>query len=156
MENLRLEPMDQEYYDYLMALLEVEYSAEQVASGSWNEKDAAEAYREQTSRFLPEGLQSPGSHLMLAYDGPLRVGHVWLGPTPQGPDGDMWIFHILVDESLRGRGYGRRLLVSTEDYARSLGALRLGLNVFGTNAVARALYDSSGYEVTAQRMLKDL
>jgi ribosomal protein S18 acetylase RimI-like enzyme len=32
----------------------------------------------------------------------------------------------------------------------------VGLNVHGPNAVARALYDSLGYQVTAQQMKKAL
>ena len=36
------------------------------------------------------------------------------------------------------------------------GGTRVGLNVFGPNAVARALYDSLGYRVMATAMYKDL
>ena len=43
-----------------------------------------------------------------------------------------------------------------EDVARSAGAIRMGLNVFGSNVVARGLYESLGYEVTALQMSKPL
>lgn len=48
------------------------------------------------------------------------------------------------------------MLSGAEDVARSNGYTSLGLNVFGPNAAARALYDSAGYEVTAVQMLKPL
>jgi hypothetical protein len=43
-----------------------------------------------------------------------------------------------------------------EDEARVRGMTSLGLNVHGQNMVARSLYDSLGYEVTAMQMKKPL
>ena len=37
-----------------------------------------------------------------------------------------------------------------------IAAAAVGLNVFGSNRTGMALYASSGYEVTAQQMRKDL
>lgn len=43
-----------------------------------------------------------------------------------------------------------------EEQVLARGGDRLGLNVFGPNTVARSLYDSLGYRVTATNMSKDL
>ena len=43
-----------------------------------------------------------------------------------------------------------------KDEARSRGMTSLGLNVHGQNTVARSLYDSLGYDVTALQMKKPL
>jgi ribosomal protein S18 acetylase RimI-like enzyme len=40
--------------------------------------------------------------------------------------------------------------------ARERGAIHLGLNVFGDNAGAIALYEALGYTVTAQKMILPL
>jgi ribosomal protein S18 acetylase RimI-like enzyme len=56
----------------------------------------------------------------------------------------------------RGRGFGRAAMVLAEQEARRGGARRLGLNVFGTNTVARSLYESLGYEITELQMSKEL
>ena len=47
-------------------------------------------------------------------------------------------------------------MLLAEDEARGHGATELGLNVFGSNRVARHLYDSLGYETTAVQMRKPL
>jgi ribosomal protein S18 acetylase RimI-like enzyme len=47
-------------------------------------------------------------------------------------------------------------MLLAEDEARKRGATELGLNVFGTNAVARHLYESLGYNPTSIRMAKKL
>jgi ribosomal protein S18 acetylase RimI-like enzyme len=41
-----------------------------------------------------------------------------------------------------------------EDEARARGMTSLGLNVHGHNVVARSLYESLGYDVTAMQMKK--
>lgn len=94
---------------------------------------------------------------LTALDGGLRVGYAWLNLEPRiATTGEAWIYDIEVDPGLRGRGYGRRLLVVAEDEARRAGATHLGLNVFGTNAVTRSLCERSGYEVTTMQMRKAL
>ena len=47
-------------------------------------------------------------------------------------------------------------MLLAEHQARAHGATQLGLNVFGHNTVARQLYDSMGYELTAINMRKQL
>jgi ribosomal protein S18 acetylase RimI-like enzyme len=44
------------------------------------------------------------------------------------------------------------LITAAGDAVRALGADSLGLNVFGDNAPAIAVYDSLGFQVTAQQM----
>jgi ribosomal protein S18 acetylase RimI-like enzyme len=45
-----------------------------------------------------------------------------------------------------------RLMRAAADAAREHGATHLGLNVFGDNAAAIALYEGLGHTVTAQQM----
>jgi hypothetical protein len=59
-----------------------------------------------------------------------------------------------IDAQHRGRGYGCLLLSEAEKQARRQGARTMGLHVFGTNKVARALYESAGYEVAQLDMRK--
>jgi ribosomal protein S18 acetylase RimI-like enzyme len=47
-------------------------------------------------------------------------------------------------------------MVLAEREARSHGATELGLNVFGSNTVARHLYETLGYGTVAVRMSKRL
>ncbi|WP_166848130.1 GNAT family N-acetyltransferase [Isoptericola sp. BMS4] len=47
-------------------------------------------------------------------------------------------------------------MILGEEYARARGARSLGLNVFGFNTAARALYESLGFETAAVTMHKRL
>jgi ribosomal protein S18 acetylase RimI-like enzyme len=83
------------------------------------------------------------------------VGWLWLA-VPQG-DGNpsmAWVNDVEIDAAFRGRGYGRRAMLLAEQEARARGMTSIGLNVHGHNTVARALYDSLGYEVMTQQMSK--
>ena len=87
--------------------------------------------------------------------GDVAVGWLWLGVPGPDPDPLMaWVFEIEIEAPFRGRGYGRAAMERAEDEARAHGMTSLGLNVHGQNMVARSLYESLGYEVTAMQMKK--
>ncbi len=66
----------------------------------------------------------------------------------------MWIYDIYVEESLRGKGYGRRLIELAEEEARRAGVTRMELNVARDNEGARSLYESVGYREMSRQMYK--
>jgi ribosomal protein S18 acetylase RimI-like enzyme len=78
---------------------------------------------------------------------------VWVGRAP-GKRAGWWIYDIEVVPDQRGHGYGRALLGAAEGEAQRHGGDSIGLNVFGGNNVARGLYESSGYQVSAIQMRK--
>jgi ribosomal protein S18 acetylase RimI-like enzyme len=86
------------------------------------------------------------------------IGVVWLGGLthPRGTPDCAFIYDIEIDEGHRGAGYGRALLTAAEDAVRSRGVGAVELNVFGDNARAIRLYQTSGYRVVTQQMRKSL
>ena len=60
-----------------------------------------------------------------------------------------WIELIAVDDQVRGRGVGKRLLAKAEDRTREIGRDEIRLNVAVDNAVAIALYARTGYRAIA-------
>jgi GNAT superfamily N-acetyltransferase len=86
------------------------------------------------------------------------VGSVWIGlEEPRTKTTEMaWLHDIKVKEAHRRSGYATAILAAVEELAREAGATRLGLNVFGQNLPAIALYQACGYEVTTQQMAKRL
>ena len=82
------------------------------------------------------------------------MGVVWVALDRR--PGEAWIYDIEVNAEQRGKGYGRALLQAAEEEAARHGSKAIGLNVFGTNTVARQLYESSGYQITALNMRKEL
>ncbi len=87
--------------------------------------------------MLPDGLGTPGMEFLVAVHDERVVGGLWL--ARRGSDA-------------RGRGVGRALMLAAQDRARDLGALAVGLTVFGPNTTARRLYESLGHLVTARQM----
>jgi len=97
-----------------------------------------------TEQLLPDGLDTPGQHLWTAHDGEALVAILWI--AVDGPTG--YIYDIEVHHDQRRRGYGREVLDAGARAAHDLGARELGLNVFGHNDGARALYERAGYATT--------
>src|SRR6516164_10973524 len=114
------------------------YVAERMAAGD-SEVAAARAADEQLALSFPNGDPAPGHQLFVIAHDTERVGTLWIGPSGVDEPDTWWIWDIAIDESSRGRGIGRTALMLAEDEARTAGASRLGLNVFGGNGVARHL-----------------
>jgi ribosomal protein S18 acetylase RimI-like enzyme len=151
-----MSPMTREFYDSWISALATSYAQDHVAAGNWSAEEAATRAQENTESLLPDGLDT-ANHLLLTAQNESgeTVGLVWIGLVRPHQQGAL-IYDIEVFEGFRGAGYGRALLAAAEKAAKQAGATTLGLNVFGPNATARALYESSGYEVTTLQMLKTL
>lgn len=131
------------------------YLAQRVAAG----EDAAEAARavaEMSREIFPDDLLAPGHFVYALEEDGARVGSLWLGSDSAGRPDEWWVWDIVIDESCRGRGLGRRCMQLAEREASANGATGLGLTVFGENTVARHLYESLGYETVSLRMTKAL
>ena len=63
---------------------------------------------------------------------------------------------LAVSESGEGRGVGRALLAAVEAWSAERGHRFVTLNVFATNARARAVYERAGYAPDTVRYLKVL
>jgi GNAT superfamily N-acetyltransferase len=96
-----------------------------------------------------------GHHIFNVLDGDAVIGVLWIADKLEPVAKDWYIYDIFVNKEFRGKGYGRLTMQAAEQYATSHGAKRLGLNVFGPNAVARNLYESMDYKVLAVGMYKD-
>jgi GNAT superfamily N-acetyltransferase len=143
--DVRLDPMDEaEHAAWLAGEVEA-YAAERVASGE-SPAQAAEHSRRQHAELLPDGLTTAHHHFFVARVDGVRVGTLWIGTErPMA-----FVYDVVVDEAHRRRGHGAGLMRAGARWARERGHHALGLNVFGHNHGARALYDRLGYQVTEQ------
>jgi ribosomal protein S18 acetylase RimI-like enzyme len=105
-------------------------------------------------RFAP--LPPPGHLVFTVEHDDTAVGALWIGPLRPEQPTHYWVWDITIDEAHRGRGFGKETMLLAEREARSVGATELGLNVFGSNTIARHLYESLGYAPTSIRMSKSL
>lgn len=153
---LQLDPMTAgEYVQYLATA--VDQYARDTARG-WKrplEETQANAQKDY-DQLLPQGLATPNNFLFTAREGGRRIGMVWLAITDRPSGKSAYIYNIEVEQAQRGKGFGRQLLAAIESKAAEEGANRIGLNVFGYNTAARALYESAGFEVGAIGMYKAL
>lgn len=131
----------------------------QSLRGSLPSEAAREKARQDMARFLPDGLATARHRILVAEESAgVVVGYAWLGldePRSGSPE-IAWLYDLRVLEAYRRRGYARAILAAVEGLAKEAGASRIGLNVFGHNTPAIALYESRDYRVTAQQMAKDL
>lgn len=148
-----LEPMSAELIGDWLALSAADHVAQRIAAGDHPER-ARRDTEEMSARLFPGGAPAPGQCVFQICEDGVPVGSLWIGVAERPTDWYVW--SVDVDASARGRGIGRQAMQLGEDVARSAGAIRMGLNVFGSNVVARGLYESLGYEVTALQMSKPL
>jgi GNAT superfamily N-acetyltransferase len=116
------------------------YRKDLIDAGNSPEDAESNIERNRSQLFVGEDL-AEGQFIFDVWRGEEKVGTLWLGVRSGS---DWWIYDIVIDEEFRGTGLGRPTLRAAEEYVRSHGGSRLGLNVFGPNAVARHLYDAAG------------
>jgi ribosomal protein S18 acetylase RimI-like enzyme len=156
MDQLQLRPMTVAEFETYQARLVPGYAAEHVRAGDWTADEAEALAAGQVNDLLPAGPDSPGMLLLMASNSEGEpVGLVWVALDRPCP-GEAWIYDIEVNPEHQGKGYGRALLQAAEQQAARHGSKAIGLDVFGTNTVARRLYESSGYQITSMNMRKEL
>jgi len=132
-----------------------DYVLERVRAGE-DLEGARKTAHEQSAEFAPGGIATPGHRFFWQVDGDQVVGALWLGAPTSRARSTWHVYFVVVDENCRGRGYGRAAMQAAEAFVQEKGGDYLGLNVFGHNSVARALYDSLGYQAMATTMRKTL
>jgi ribosomal protein S18 acetylase RimI-like enzyme len=131
-----------------------EYHADLLAAGMSDEE--ADKNVERNRATLLDGERSAtGQHILDIVSDKAVVGTLWLGHHPnQGPH-EWFIYDIVIDEEQRSKGLGRATMLAAEEFVKTKSGTRLGLNVFGTNTIARQLYESLDYQVMSLAMFKD-
>jgi ribosomal protein S18 acetylase RimI-like enzyme len=154
---MTLRPVSAAEYELMSSRVMADYAARIAASGELPAEAAEQKARHDHERALPSGLDTPGHFIFRLLADGQPVGCLWLAvPVPDGDPDMAWVYLVEVDEAFRSRGYGREAMRLAEAQARSRGMRSLGLNVHGSNTVARSLYTGLGYEVMAQQMKKML
>ncbi|MFF5568834.1 GNAT family N-acetyltransferase [Streptomyces sp. NPDC012623] len=120
--------------------------------------EAARAKSERSHREnLPDGLDTPGvTFSVLAHEGG-AVGHVWVSRREVGPGRwESYVYDVAVTEEMRGRGFGRALMLLAERVAHASGSDLLSLHVFTDNTPAVRLYESLRYRTVRRNYFKRL
>ena len=99
--------------------------------------------REQRAAAIRKALESDRFAGFVADDAGRVVGSIGLQFEPYG----VVEFGMMLLDGYRGQGLGRRLLDAGVEWAREVGAHKVGLQVWPDNERAIALYRSAGFEV---------
>lgn len=98
-----------------------EYANEKVLAGHWAEFEALERARMEFQVDLPQGMETKNQYLYTLHDGDEAVGLIWLKANLDRPTKNGFIFELYVNETKRGKGYGRQAMLLIEEKARQLG-----------------------------------
>jgi ribosomal protein S18 acetylase RimI-like enzyme len=147
-----LRPLREDEFASWDAAHRVEYQRGLVELAGMSPERAAAKVAHDVPAVLPAGLATENVRIWAVEADERKVGTVFLGLR----DGAAWLYDITIDESERGRGYGRAAMEALEAEVRLLGRDSLALNVWGGNAVARGLYRSLGYVEESVHMRKPL
>ncbi|MCB2412297.1 GNAT family N-acetyltransferase [Demequina sp. TTPB684] len=153
---ITLRPMSADHLPQWLATSNAQYIDELVAGGRTRE-DATHHAAKFIDPAFPDGRPAHGYAVFdVLNEAGAVVGYLWVGPDTSDDPAAWWVWDIEIDATQRGHGYGRTAMLLGEEYAYEHGARTLGLNVVGSNAVARGLYESLDYEATAVQMRKRL
>jgi ribosomal protein S18 acetylase RimI-like enzyme len=153
---VRLVTMSPDAFSQFHDRLVREYATDKVAAGNWPEQDSLERSEAEIRGLLADGLATPDHQVWTIEDDAGRaVGDLWAATHVTRSD-TLYIYDIEVRPEARGRGIGEAALRALETWARVAGYRRIGLQVFGTNQVARRLYARTGYVETNVLMEKAL
>jgi ribosomal protein S18 acetylase RimI-like enzyme len=133
----------------------VEHARQLVRAGEVEPEQSVATAHDHLQDLRADRLREDGHEVLVARaaDDGSHVGWVWLSPAEfLGPDHERtrWLSQITVNESCRGRGWGRAILDAVETHAALSGFDQLWLRVYDWNTVARQLYRSNGYELAAK------
>ena len=116
-----------------------------VRRGVWVKEKGAEAARAELNAYFPRGRESLEHHFVKAMVERKQVGEAWYSAREAGGKVRFWIDWLWIDPQQRRRGYATAVIQRLSREAATLGADRIGLNVFADNPNAIALYTKLGF-----------
>jgi ribosomal protein S18 acetylase RimI-like enzyme len=144
---LLLVPMSKHDFEHYEKAITIEYAKDlAIAEGLTREQSLARS-QASTDSLLPDGYSTKNMWIFSPQNKEGEtVGVLWLALNDQ-EESEMYVYDIEIFEQFRSRGFGRALMVAAEEFTCEIGMERIGLNVFGHNPKAKALYESLNYEV---------
>ncbi len=151
-ERVALAPMTAEESAAYVGSAVGKYAREREESGE-SPALARVSAQDSFDSLLPDGVDSPGQHLLTVRHDGRACGVLWVGS--RWPD-QAWVYDVEIDPGFRGRGLGAAALAGAALLGRRTGHGWLGLNVFGHNQHARRLYERLGYVVEEEHLQRDV
>lgn len=154
MVELRI--MTESVFNEFKVLSQREYAVHSSEVEGISTEDALKNVAELFARLVPNGRNTPGQLFfeVIEKKSGEAVGYLWLGIQERFGRKVTSINDIIVNESRRGEGFGKALMMCVEQESEKAGAKRIRLHVFQRNETARKLYESMGFQISSIDMFK--
>lgn len=148
---VKLDSIQQEDFDRFLERGIREYAEDHVRNGNWPAGGALERSKKEFERYLPDGIHSRDQYVWSILDETNnKIGVLWV----QVKEGKAFIFNFIIDETFRGKGFGKQALAAMDEKLKSMDVESVALHVFGDNRTAQELYKKMGFEITGIQMKK--
>jgi ribosomal protein S18 acetylase RimI-like enzyme len=150
---VKLEPLQQRDFELFLKREIRNYAEDHVRNGNWPAEGSLERSRKEFEYYLPGGIHSKDQYLWSIIDSEnQKIGVLWVQVKEQ----KAFIYNFVIDEDMRGKGYGKQALSALDEKLNSMDVESVGLHVFGDNIAAQELYKKMGYQITGIHMKKVL
>ena len=149
---IKLEPIQRKDFERFLESEIRGYADDHVRNGNWPVEGVLERSVKEFETLLPDGIHSKDQYLWSIVDQENKFGMLWV----QIEDQKAFIYDFVIDEALRGKGYGKQALTAMDEKLKSLNVESIELHVFGDNITAQELYKKMGYQITGIHMKKKL
>jgi RimJ/RimL family protein N-acetyltransferase len=155
---IKLIPMTDEQYQSFMKISFADQVQNQILAGLLEPGQASDTVAAQQKQMLPQGVCTPNQYFFAIQSTASgeQVGGIWFTTMKRRGKEYGFIMDIQIDPKHRRHGYGSAAFVAIERFALAKGLGEIGLNVFGHNTPARALYQKLGYREVGVSMTKSI
>ncbi|WP_226036606.1 GNAT family N-acetyltransferase [Aquibacillus saliphilus] len=153
---IKLSKVNKVEFDKYLDFLISDHAQEIIKNFNLTMEQALEESEMMINDMFKDGVSTEGQYLYNIEDvnSNQKVGILWYSIIPE--INQAYLYHILIDESHRGKGYGRKSLEKLQSKLKEYGVISIGLSVFGSNEGAYRLYKTLGYSTTRISMEKVL
>ncbi|MFC0189410.1 GNAT family N-acetyltransferase [Fictibacillus aquaticus] len=145
---IKLEKVDEVEFKRYIDFLIPDHAQEITKNFNLTMEQALEETEMMMNDLFKDGLSTDGQYLYNIKDthSNEKVGFLWYSIISE--INQAYLYHILIDESQRGKGYGTKTLEKLQAMLKEYGVKSIGLSVFGSNEGAYRLYKKLGYSTT--------
>ena len=150
----KLQKMTDEEFDHYLAYFIPDYAKDLSENYMIPLEKAMEESKDLMEQLLPNKQDTEGQLVYNIYsiDEDKTIGVIWY--NIQTESNKAYIYHILIKEEFRKKGFATFVLQELEETMKSTGITSMGLNVFGKNPNAYKLYEKLGYQTQSTAMGK--
>lgn len=151
---MNLVKMSEKDFDNYLNIAIPEYADDKIKAGTWKKSDAIHLATESYANLLPKGLHTPNNFLfsIMTSSSIEPIGMIWVKSTNK----KLFIYDFMINEEYRGKGYGKKSLISLDNWASEHQFEEIGLHVFAHNQSAHQLYKKMGYVETDITMVRKI